>query len=172
MRYKTIKRTFEQVAEIIEKTNGKQAVLKELKTEIEPDEYQWDNLDYLQHEYHLDYNDNLIIDESAKFTQADVEKYGKEQVLEWISRDAERLNRYHKGYIWDNGVRAVAVIAVPLGKGTQKSTRIKSAGLYGVPSDSGDSYIDGVEQEELYELVKELEILNVAGLEEIKEEEK
>ena len=51
---KEIKRTDKEVAELLEKYDHERAVLVELKTELEPDEFQWSNLDYLQHEYYYD----------------------------------------------------------------------------------------------------------------------
>ena len=156
------KRSFEEVWNLAENNNFNQAVLIEVKTEIIPDEDQWQLLDYLKTEYHYTYNNKLIIDYSMRYTQKDIEEEGEKKVLAWIKEDKKRLKEFENGKVWMNGIKAVAKIAIPskMDK-SYKTTIIKSPGLWGIESDSSKSYIEEVKQQELKELENELKMLNV-----------
>lgn len=156
-------RSFKEVMKIAEKNNFEKAVLVEVEIEQEIDDIL--HLDYLKTDYHFNFNQELIIDNSMRYTQKDVEEEGQNKVLEWIENDEKRLNQFNKGEVWQVGIRAKAVIAIPskVNK-SYKRTIIKSAGLWGIDSDSSESHIQEIEEEQLRELENELKMLNVAGI--------
>lgn len=83
---------------------------------------------------------------SVRYSDRDIEKYGLEQVSQWINEDLDRFDSC--GISWHMmQIRAEATILV---YGVEQ--RITSGGLFGVESDSGESYINDVKQEELHNL--------------------
>lgn len=66
---------------------------------------------------------------------------------EYLEQDYKRAEAYNKGDWYVIGIYAEAVLII---NGTQQ--RIRTAGLWGIESDSGDDYFAEVGQEELYTL--------------------
>jgi hypothetical protein len=59
----------------------------------------------------------------------------------------DRLEQYRQGDFDYVGVRAVVALPIPFGT-DQILTKVKSPGLWGIESDSGEDYFDSVFQEE------------------------
>lgn len=124
--------------------------LLDVKVETVPDEDP--DLSYLENEY-----DSLsqTVVTSCRASQADVEKYGWETVKGWLDKDAERLASY--GRAWGMlGVQATGELHIPHDSWTSKGTdrgwiiqTLTTPGLWGVESDSDQSYLDEVGAEEV-----------------------
>ncbi len=89
--------------------------------------------------------------------------------LSWLEteyeEDRQRLKDY--GYTWYCiGIRAEAIIYIPVGQGCFSIQAIKSSGLWGIESDSGKEYLEEVGQEQVTELLGYLRTLNVKGIKE------
>lgn len=81
-----------------------------------------------------------------------VEGLTEEDVRQYVQQDYERMESLHRGNWAYIGLRAVAKVQLT-GDLTQE---FSSGGLYGIESDSDKDYIQEVEQEELFQLRKEL----------------
>ncbi len=78
-------------------------------------------------------------------TSAEAEKYK--------IQDDKRLDAYDRGDWYMMGVRATADVAItPKGSSAGTLVTISSGGLWGIESDSGESYFKDVERDELDEL--------------------
>lgn len=65
----------------------------------------------------------------------------------------KRMVRYEVG-AWNYiGVRAVAQVNVPIGNGSMVTYTLKSPGLWGIESDSGEEYLQDVFMEQVRELL-------------------
>jgi hypothetical protein len=83
----------------------------------------------------------------------------------YYKRDQERLAAY--GDDWHMvGIRAVAKVKVPT-QGSWIMTRISSPGLWGIESDSAESYFNEVFQEERQVLINMLDELGTYKIEEL-----
>lgn len=82
----------------------------------------------------------------------------------YTKHDKERLDAYNRG-IWEMiGIRAVAIIHIPIDDNTVKIQAIDSGGLFGIESDSGDSYIQDIGRDQIAEVKNYLRILCVDGV--------
>ncbi len=88
------------------------------------------------------------------FNAANVET--QEQAEENYKRAASYGNRW-----WYVGIKAEAVIHLPISKHSNKVQTIDSGGLWGIESDSEVSYREEVAREQVAELKGYLETLNV-----------
>lgn len=88
---------------------------------------------------------------------ADVAKTDPEEAAKYRAQDAERLADYHNGYWYCVGIVAEAKLrfATPQG-GWLNGPEVRSPGIWGIESDSGDDYFDEIGQDELAELRDEL----------------
>ena len=84
-----------------------------------------------------------------------------EYITKYEAQDAERLAAYYKGEWHFIGIRAVATIKVAHVCSTT-SYQIKSAGLWGIESDSGEGYLNEVYQEECEQLRADIEAMKQA----------
>ena len=93
-----------------------------------------------------------------RYFNANVENFKGEtpdQIRQYVRRDYERMERLNRGDWCYIGIRAEAEILVP-SAGTGIVQEITSGGLWGIESDSDESYFSEVEQEELAELRTQL----------------
>ncbi|MGG3471647.1 hypothetical protein ABES02_29790 [Neobacillus pocheonensis] len=90
---------------------------------------------------------------------ADV-SYLEDSAVEY-PEDLNRLASFERGEWHCIGIRAVATIYIPCGGGSFKVQKIETAGLWGIESDSEQTYFNEVEANEKEELLEYLEILNV-----------
>jgi len=60
-----------------------------------------------------------------------------------------------------DGIHARAELSYDIGHGDRRIQRMESAGLWGIESDSGADYLKEVEQEELADLRRHLEVFGV-----------
>jgi hypothetical protein len=91
-----------------------------------------------------------------RYFNANVENYKgetPEQVRQYVCRDYERMERLNRGDWCYIGIRAEAEILVPSAGIVQEIT---SGGLWGIESDSDESYFAEVEAEELADLRRHL----------------
>lgn len=101
-------------------------------------------------------NEDGSIKSSCRYSNEDIKKYGKKKVQKWIDQDKARLESY--GQSWEMlGVMAEARVTV---NGSFQT--ITSGGLWGVESDSQDSYFQEVGREQLADLKGQLKQLNVS----------
>ena len=116
------------------------------------------HLSWLENKYDAD--EKKIIS-SARYSQADIEKHGWEKVKEWMDEDNERLETH--GLEWYMmGVRAFARIQIPSrGGGHRVVHTIYTPGLWGIESDSDESYFREVEDEELDTLAAMLKAMGI-----------
>lgn len=67
-----------------------------------------------------------------------------------------RMARFEAG-VWNYiGVRAKAVVHIPIGNGSMCTYTLKSAGVWGIESDSGEEYLQKVFMEQAQELLEHL----------------
>ena len=102
---------------------------------------------------------NGVVD-SCRYTQEDYEE-DPEQVKQWIRQDTQRLNSY--GDDWVNyGCMAEAVVSYPISKqGDRRLETLTSGGLWGIESDSDDSYKTEIAKEQIEELKDHLKRFNI-----------
>lgn len=101
----------------------------------------------------LDGDGNIV--ESVRYSQEDMEQYGKEQVLGWIQEDCQGLKEL--GETWHMiGIYAEAAVVVC---GTIQT--IRTPWLWGIESDSEKEHKAGVALEELDSLRGILDALGV-----------
>lgn len=102
---------------------------------------------------------NGVID-SCRYTQKEYEE-NPEQVENWIRQDTQRLNNY--GSHWAMyGCMAEAVVSYPISKqGDRRLETLTSGGLWGIESDSQESYKIEVAKEQLEELKDHLKRFNI-----------
>jgi len=73
----------------------------------------------------------------------------------------ERWEKYKAGEVWDNGVYAKAEILFPMEYGDYLVQQIESGGVYGIPSDTDEPYLSKLQNEQLYELLDILQMMNI-----------
>jgi len=109
---------------------------------------------------YLESNINDGVVDSCRYTQEDYEK-DPEQVKQWIRQDTQRLNNY--GTHWANyGCIAESVVSYPISKqGDRRLETLTGGGLWGIESDSDESYKIMVAKEQLEELKDHLKRFNI-----------
>lgn len=137
-----------------------------LNIEVKEIADEYPNLSFLG-EYTDKYNYYNIVCETGKFicegTQEDIpvrqdqykyfkpyargEKEGTKKYIEYGKQDFERMRRYNTGYWCMIGVKAIAKISI-----NNTIQTIKSSGLWGIESDSDESYKTEIKNEQLNEL--------------------
>jgi hypothetical protein len=131
---------------------NKQATIESITVERLPD----DNADLSYLETKLE---GKTIISSCQHTQEDMDKHPK-RTMNYIKRDQERLASY--GQSWEMiGIRASAEVSYPIGNGNNWLEHFTSGGLWGIESDSDESYLKEIEQEQLNDLKSHLEQFNV-----------
>jgi hypothetical protein len=86
-----------------------------------------------------------------------------EEVCKYVRQDYERMESLNRGDWYFLGISAEAKISVPSGYQTGTLQTITSGGLWGIESDSEDSYLESIEQEELSELRSQLKALGFSS---------
>lgn len=92
-----------------------------------------------------------------------------EEVRSYVKQDYERMESLNAGHWCFIGIRAEAILHIPYmteGRGGRtyfKSEPIASGGLWGIESDSGDSYLQEVEEEELADLREQLKAIGFSS---------
>jgi len=85
----------------------------------------------------------------------------------YAKHDKERLDAYNRG-VWEMiGIKAVATIHIPVddkNDNTVKIQTIDSGGLFGIESDSDNSYMQDIGREQIAEVKNYLRILCVTGV--------
>ena len=105
------------------------------------------------------YDDN---DPDISYLQQDYTDCPPEEAERYKAQVAERLQGLREGQWGFIGIRIEATFLVPIGIGSSKWEGISSGGLWGIESDSGKAYFKELGREELYELRKEMEQLNIS----------
>lgn len=101
-----------------------------------------------------------------RYFNANIENYKDEtpeQIREYVLRDYERMERLNRGVWCYIGIRAEAEILIPSG-GASLVQEITSGGLWGIESDSEQSYFSEVEADELSELHSQLSAIGFSKL--------
>lgn len=157
---------YKEINKVTDMNNGKKAVLTKIDIKHLEDEYS--HQDYLLTE--LDY-DRKAIRKSDRYSNEDIEKYGWDKIVEYVNEDLERYETY--GIDWYTlGIVAEATIMIPFKVKTSKDgkmceawnykiQKISSGGIWGIGSDSDDSYIHNEECVQVEDLKSYLEVLNV-----------
>lgn len=117
-------------------------------------------------EYHYGKNGSNWSHVSEEGRQRIIAKYGSiwNACMAYAKQDKERLDAYNRG-VWEMiGIRAVATIHIPADDDTVKIQTIDSGGLFGIESDSDDSYIHDIGREQIAEVKNYLRILCVNGV--------
>lgn len=93
-----------------------------------------------------------------------------EDIRKYVRQDYERMESLNRGDWWYIGIRAEAKIAI---EGAEPSRRyhfegwdtqtIVSGGLWGIESDSGESYLQSIAKEELANLREQLKALGFSA---------
>lgn len=118
-------------------------------------------------EYHYGKNGSNWEHVSEEDIQRIIKNYGSvwNACIAYTKQDKDRLEAYDRG-IWEMiGIKAVATIHIPVDEDTIKIQTIDSGGLFGIESDSDDSYIQVIGREQIAEVKNHLRILCVAGIE-------
>lgn len=108
-----------------------------IKTEIDDNP----DLSYLTQNY------NDVIDDNER------EKY--------LSQDKERLDQYYRGNWFMIGISCYAIAYLPIGNNNYKMQEIDSSGLWGIESDSNETDLNEVKNEQIEELKGYLTMLNI-----------
>jgi hypothetical protein len=90
--------------------------------------------------------------ESMRFTDADIAKYGLEQVKAWIEEDHRRLRGFEDGDWWFVDLQVVAVLAVMLDDRELGQIDVLSACVGGIESDCPQCHISELTQDLVGEL--------------------
>ena len=103
--------------------------------------------------------DGKII-ESCRYSQKDYDN-NTEQVEKWIEEDHERLQNY--AITWFSiGIIVEAQVSYPIdNNGNRRLEWFSSGGLWGIESDSEESYLKSIEEEETENLKEHLKQFNV-----------
>ena len=78
-----------------------------------------------------------------------------------VRQDYVRMEAYNRGEWSMLGIYAVAEVSYSIGGKCRRIERFQSGGLWGIESDSGQGYIEEVEQDELADLKSHLERFGV-----------
>lgn len=168
MKQKIFARSFDQVKTLSKEYKYERGVLGEIWILYPIDEDP--DLSYLETKYD---EDAQYIIESARYTNDDVKEFGWEKVKEWIDQDHQRLDDYNRGYWRCHGVKAEALVYIPVQTVfTQNKTEVhfvrhyvRTPGLWGIESDSEDAYKREVAEDELYILMDMLKTMGIVGIE-------
>lgn len=126
------------------------------KREDTIDEYP--DLSFLEHEY--DERAHKII-KSVAYSNEDVKNLGWAEVKKYLKQDADRLRRYGNDW-YMLGIRASVVLEIPYGNDkTYILQKITSPGLWGIESNSDESYKDETYQGECNILADMLETMGI-----------
>lgn len=87
-----------------------------------------------------------------------------ELARKYIGQDYERAEAYNRGEWWYVGVYAQAELSVKAEDGWPITQVIRSAGLWGIESDAGQSWFDEFAEEELDQLRAQLAELGIHDL--------
>jgi len=86
----------------------------------------------------------------------------------YAEQDADRLSRFKRDDWWFEGCYAVAEVLYESSPGCFRLDRLRSAGLWGIESDSGTEYRKSVENDELADLSSHLSKFGIgASVEEL-----
>lgn len=116
--------------------------------------------------YHYGKNGSNWEHVSEEYMQKIIHNYGSiwNACMVYAKRDKERLDAYNR-CVWEMiGIRAVATIHIPVDGNTAKIQTIDSGGLFGIESDSDDSYIQDIGREQIAEVKNYLRILCVDSI--------
>ena len=150
-------------------TNGKMSEsvkrAKAVKIEIKRIVDENPDLSFLETtpEYHYGKNGSNWEHVSEEDIQKISNQYGSiwNACVAYTKQDKERLDAYNRG-VWEMiGIRAVATIHIPVSDDTVKIQTIDSGGLFGIESDSGDSYMQDIGRDQIAEVKNHLRILCV-----------
>jgi hypothetical protein len=126
---------------------------KQVIDDLDPD------LSWLESTYD---EDNQTIIKSMRYSNKDVKNLGWDEIKRYLDEDAERLAAYNRGEWGMVGIRASVELHLPTGNnGGYIIHRVTSPGLWGIESDSDESYFDEVFKGECGELESMLETLCV-----------
>ena len=110
-----------------------------------------------------DYFDRVAVERGRTFryfNSGSVDKSNTdEENRTYAKQDYERMADLDRGCWGFVGIRAEAEIAIPNGNGSATLQTIRSGGLWGIESDSGDDYFTEVGNEELADLKTQLHAL-------------
>lgn len=126
--------------------------IESVKVKWELDEYP--DLSWLESSI----NDGIV--DSCRYTQEEYDK-DPEQVKKWISQDMDRFNTYGTHWVM-YGCLAEAVVSYPISKqGDRRLETLTSGGLWGIESDSDDSYKTEVAKDQIEDLKSHLKQFNI-----------
>lgn len=97
---------------------------------------------------------------SCQFTQEEYLK-NPEQVQGYIDKNKQRLEEFNRGDVYEVGIRAKAEVSYSTGNGNRRIERFTSGGLWGIDSDSEETYFEEVKADELADLKNHLAQFNV-----------
>ena len=97
---------------------------------------------------------------SCRYTQEELDKHPR-RTRRYIKEDMKRLNSYGEDW-YMIGIVAEAQISYPLNNnGDRRLEWLSSGGIWGVESDSDESYLKEMEEEQLSELKEHLETFGI-----------
>jgi hypothetical protein len=85
-----------------------------------------------------------------------------DEIAKYVEQDSARLQAYYDGEWQMIGIRCIARIEVTR-NGCTTRYELESAGLWGIESDSGQSYFDEVFEDQKSELVADLVAMGING---------
>lgn len=85
-----------------------------------------------------------------------------EEVRKYVRQDYERMEDLNKGHWCFMGIGTEAQVSIPSGSSSVTS-KVSSGFCFGVESDAGQTHIDEMEQEQLYELKTQLKSLGFSS---------
>lgn len=133
----------------------KNVQIDNIKVERLIDEYP--DISYL--ETKQDEQGNII--SSCKYTQEEYLR-NPEQVQGYIDEDNRRLEQFHNNEICMIGIQAKTEVSYSLNKqGDRRIERFTSSGLWGIESDSEESYLEEIQKEQIEDLKEHLRRFNV-----------
>lgn len=155
---------------IIEKLDKESEVYKPMVSKIELVKYDDNMADYshLESKFYYDqYDDILTIVDSCQYSDADIEEYGQDKVLEWLMQDKIKLEEL--GYTWSYcGIGAKVTVKIPH-KTVEGSIhffeqKLESKILWNIEDNydsASDIYFEEVFNEQLFQFQADLRKMNI-----------
>lgn len=79
----------------------------------------------------------------------------------YIQEDKDRLEKLYNGYWSFIGIRAFAIVYIPIHNNSFNMQTISSSGLWGIESDSDKDYIESIKHGQIDELKGYLKLFNI-----------
>jgi hypothetical protein len=110
---------------------------------------------------HVTFRREVLTDDEPdlSFLEQDYKDCSESERQKYRRQDRNRLAAFERGEWCMVGVRVVADVMVPIGQGSFRIFNIASPGVWGVESDSDESYLAEIEKDEKSSLIEQLAMM-------------